>query len=277
MGSFTVAPGDPESIESNLYPFRDTETSWYTSENVKRTEPFGYSYPETVGLNYPTTNADKQHLAKVIQGYYLTLASMVRQSQKGVETAGSDLLPQAEVLKTLTSNRNLPANTNEMLSIASKLPKPETLLQNSLGPSKPFLKDLAPDNTYNEWLVNVKAEKHTLNGAYTVHVFLGPVEENEVYLWPLSPNHVGTFAPMGQSQGTGCGKCQDDQESRLQVTGQIPLTLALVERYLAQILPDLSEERVIPFLQKNLHWRVALVSYSPPRCPEPLGSNSRTL
>ena len=258
FGSFSIPKGGRESIDTELYPFRDTVSSWYTSGKVRRTELFGYAYPETIGLKYPTTDTDKNRLGKVIERYYLSLASMIRQSQKGDETAGSDLLPQAEVLKTLT-NENGTADTREMLSIVSKMPEPKILLQNSLGASKPFIKDLAPDNTYNEWLVNMKAEKHTLDGAFTVHVFLGPVEEVEVYLWPMSPNHVGTFAVMGQSQDTACVKCQDDQENRLQVTGQIPLTLALVERYLAQILPDLSEQRVVSYLQKHLHWRVALV------------------
>ena len=258
FGSFTVPEEGWEDIDTKLYPFRDTISSWYKSWKVKRTEPFGYAYPETTGLKYPTTDAAKNQLRKVIEEYYPTLTQMIRQSQKGDKTAGSDLLPQAEVLKTLT-NENKPANTSQMLSIVSNLPKPEILLQRSLGASKPFIKDLAPDNVYHEWLVDLKAEKHALDGAFSVHVFLGPVEEEEVYLWPSSPNHVGTFAAMGQSQDTACGKCQEDQDNHLQITGQIPLTLALVERYLAQILPDLREDRVVSYLQKHLHWRVALV------------------
>lgn len=57
--------------------------------------------------------------------------------------------------------------------------------------------DLAPDNRYLEWMTNIKAQKHTLDGAYSVHVFLGPVDEENVALWPAAPTHVGTFAPLG--------------------------------------------------------------------------------
>lgn len=46
----------------------------------------------------------------------------------------------------------------------------------------------------------------------------------------------------------------------MEVTGQIPLTLALTERYLAQMIPDLRAETVVPYMTKNLHWRVEAVS-----------------
>jgi tyrosinase len=75
------------------------------------------------------------------------------------------------------------------------------------------------------------------------------------------PTHVGTFAPLGQPEDTSCEKCQEDQENALEVTGQIPLTVALVERFLAGIIHDLSPTHVVPYLQKNLHWRVVDVSH----------------
>jgi tyrosinase len=135
------------------------------------------------------------------------------------------------------------------------MPDNEALLETSLQRSKPFLRDLAPKNTYLEWLVNVKALKHAINGALTVHVFLGPIEEDDVLLWPASPNHVGTFATFGQGPDTRCGLCKEDQAERMQVTGQIPLTLALVERYLPGILPDIRVGTVVPYLTRELHWR----------------------
>jgi len=255
-GSFTVPAGDEETVGTPLYPFRDTVNSWYTSNTTKRTETFGYTYPETAGLKYPTSDSTREALVKTIENYYTSLPEMIRQSRKGVKNAGVELLPQAQLLKEI-ADKKVTANTSEMVNLVSKMPETETLLQNSVGPSKPFIRDLAPDNEYLEWLVNLKAEKHALDGAFTIHVFLGPVEEEKVYLWPASPNHVGTFATLGQPRDTSCGKCRQDQEDHTQVTGQIPLTLALVERYLAGILPDLSEDSVVPYLTQNLHWRVS--------------------
>ena len=124
----------------------------------------------------------------------------------------------------------------------------------------PDINDLAPDGKYLEWITNLRALKHGLGGSFSVHIFLGDFERDNPSSWPFDPNHVGTFTVLGDSADTGCEKCQRDQHSNLQVTGQIPLTIALAERYLARQLDDLTPNSVVPYLQKNLHWRVTLVS-----------------
>ena len=259
MGSFATKPGDDETIDTPLYPFRPNVDSWYNSKMVKRTESFGYTYPETAGLKYPTTPADKTALMKIIGNIYEPLPKLIRQSKEQKRDAGEDLLPQAYVVKEIEV-KEVPATVAQLESLSEHMPKIESLLETSLEPGKPVLRDLAPENKYLEWITNIKAEKHTLDGGYSVHVFLGPADdETNVALWPASPSHVGTFAPLGQSSTTGCGKCQDDQRDHTQVTSQIPLTIALVERYLGGLIPDLSEESVVPYLTKYLHWRVSKV------------------
>ena len=258
FGSFSVKRFEEESIETKLYPFRPNINEWYTSKDVKRTEKFGYSYPETRGLNYPPSPAEKNALRITIGKIYEPFSKTIRQSLKHKETAGVNILPQSHVLKELTKN-DLPATAHQLESLVKQLPSSQTLLKESLKPGKPLLRDLAPNHKYLEWLTNIKAEKHTLDGAYTVHIFLGPPDENNVALWPASPNHVGTFSPLGQTNTTACGKCQEDQKDGTEITGQIPLTIALAERYLAGLIPDLSEAAVVPFLTEHLHWRVAKV------------------
>jgi len=125
-------------------------------------------------------------------------------------------------------------------------------------PTDRELKDLVEDdNTYLEWLVDIKAEKHANNGDFVVHVFLGDPRDENPTVYILNHNHVAAFTPLGQSVGTGCGKCLVDQAQRIEVTGQIPLTLALAERYQAGLLDSLRPADIEPFLAKNLHWRVA--------------------
>ncbi|KAL9100136.1 MAG: hypothetical protein Q9163_004452 [Psora crenata] len=256
-GNFALDADQDEDIDTRLYPFRpNTEhDSWYTSNGVKRTQPFGYSYPETAKLPYPVTENARSDLRKDLNRIYPPPAELIRQSKLHVRTAGQDVLSRAHVLSQMKA-KEIPATAEKFESLVQALPKQEELLQISLEPSKPVLRDLAPGNKYLEWLTNIKAEKHTLDGAYTVHVFLGPPQEESTSLWPSAPTHVGTFAPLGQSSDTECGKCQDDQRDHTQVTGQIPLTIALIERYLAGIIDDLSEESVVPYLTENLHWRV---------------------
>ncbi len=128
----------------------------------------------------------------------------------------------------------------------------------------PDITDLAENGKHLEWLTNFKVEKHSLGGTFTVQVFLGEFDRENPLAWISDPNKVGSFNVLGDSQDTGCQKCRDDRESGLKVTGQVPLTLALAERYLAGLLPNLKPEGVIPYLQKNLHWRVILVSLFAP-------------
>lgn len=93
-----------------------------------------------------------------------------------------------------------------------------------------------------------------------MHVFLGEFDRDDPASWLSTENKVGSFNVLGDVEDTGCGKCKNDRDRRLQVTGQVPLTLALAERYLAGQLDGLTPEAVIPFLQTHLHWRVTLVS-----------------
>lgn len=227
---------------------------------IKETESFGYTYPETAGLSYPSTPAQKKKLYDIISNIYEFPATMIRESKQHIETAGQSLLGQAQILKEIEMKK-LRATAEHQESLAVQLPDNKTLLQASLGRSKPFLRDLAPQNKYLEWITNIKAAKHVFGGAYTVHIFLGSPDEEQVALWPATPTHVGTFAPLGQRSTTGCSKCQVDQADQTEVTGQVPLTLALMERYLAGLINDLTPTSVVPYLSTNLHWRVAKVKF----------------
>lgn len=247
-----------ESAKTPLWPFRNAQ-GWYDSNNVKRTEDFGYTYPETAGLSSPPSAQQLRRLVSTINDIYPSPPIIVSRSLRRQESAGEELLPKAALLRRIADEK-VTASHAKAMTLVQQLPEQQTLLKRSLEPEKPLLRNLAPDNAYLEWLVNIKAEKHALGGNYSVNVFLGPVQEDQIVLWPLSPHYVGTFSPFGQDADTQCPKCKEDQAERVQITGQIPLTLALMERYLAEILPDIRPETVVPYLQKNLHWRVVLVS-----------------
>ena len=250
-----------ETPKTKLYPFRQSakKDAWYDSTMVKRTEDFGYTYPETVGLPTPLTTSAKSTLEAKINALYPPPAKAIAQSMRKVNTAGDQLLPQATILRQIADEK-IPATHAEFTNLVQQLPEQETLLKRSLEPKKPVLRDLASDNKYLEWLFNIKAEKHALGGKYSVNVFLGAVQEESVALWPFSPHYVGTFYPFGQDADTQCEKCKEDQADHLEITGQIPLTVALMERYLAGMLRNLDVGPVTEYLKQNLHWRLESVS-----------------
>ena len=105
-------------------------------------------------------------------------------------------------------------------------------------------------------MINVKVQKHARRKTFIVHFSLGDFDKSKPDLWTFDPYRVGAFTALGDSDSTGCKKCQTDQAANLQITGQIPLTMALVERFLAGIVPDLSADAILPYLSAHLHWRV---------------------
>lgn len=242
--------GDNEDANSPLYPFRDTESTWYDSDKTKRTEDFGYTYRETQGLS-PTS--DLQTLKGLLDKMYPHPSFMTQQSKQDIPEAGIQMLPQVEELQRMAS-RQVPAPQTGLEESPLQIPDTQTLLEKSLE-AKARIKDLAPDNKYLEWIVNIKGQRHALHGRYTVDIFLDKVENDDPSLWPVSPYHVGTFSPVRQEDDTVCGRCKDQQAAGLQVTSQTPLTIALIERYLAGLIPNINEDTVVDYLTTNLHWR----------------------
>jgi tyrosinase len=232
---------DEQTVLTKLYPFRPTPTTWYDSNTMKQTKDFGYYYPETAGTTYPIDETAKTALRAKITALYPSPARLFVMSKKGLDGAEKTLLPKAEIVKSVESESAPVAVT---------------------AATSRKLKDLIPANDkYLEWLVNIKAEKHALGGDYSVFVFLGPPDDAKPSQWQFSPLYVGAFYPFGQSNETSCANCRDAQRDHTNITGQIPLTLALMERYLVDIIPDMQHSTVVEYLKVNLHWRVRKVRF----------------
>uniref|UniRef100_L2GER5 tyrosinase n=1 Tax=Colletotrichum fructicola (strain Nara gc5) TaxID=1213859 RepID=L2GER5_COLFN len=254
-GNFIVKAGDPEGIDTPLAPFAQssngTEQKFWTSEGVRTTEVFGYAYPETQKARFPTPKDVINELDR-LYGKMATFANIMRSSSADLDNATQELQQRAK--------NHIKAERGQ-LAAASVEQAPLAQTNGVHLPKERELKKLVgAENKYLEWLVNIKAEKAQLGGNYVVHVFLGDVDDASPLLYPTQHSHVGVFATFGQNENTACRNCQEGRARGQQITGQIPITLALVERYLAGMVDSLAPADVIPYLQKNLHWRVALVN-----------------
>jgi tyrosinase len=135
------------------------------------------------------------------------------------------------------------------------------------------LAHLAPNNRYNEWIVNIRALKHGLDQTFRVMVFLGPLSAPSSSSspssidatttspedWDLDPNCVGRVSILGQSE-IHCSKCRSDKDNALVVSGTVPLTTALLAHVVAGRLASLEPADVVPYLRENLAWRVSVFS-----------------
>jgi tyrosinase len=118
--------------------------------------------------------------------------------------------------------------------------------------------DLIRNGAVHEYFCNIRADKYAAGGTFNVHVFLGEFNSDATQR-AYDDNLVGTFTIFANDpETTGCEKCQNEAEEGLIVTGSIPLTGALLDRIPELGIPELDSlepEKVIPYLQKSLHWR----------------------
>ncbi|KAK1640802.1 hypothetical protein BDP81DRAFT_457782 [Colletotrichum phormii] len=217
------AAGSEETVDSPLTPFAqsvaaDGQQKFWTSAGVVDTKTFGYIYPETQSV----FNSRKRILNEVDR-LYLKRASFanILRSQPG----------DVETLKQLQQRA-----------------KTHLKSEGTAAPELPAGRDiqkLAVGGKYLEWLVNIRAEKAELNGNYIVNIFLGDPDSNTLPLLYVKDHaHVGSFATFGQDENSSCDNCKKGREEKLKITGQIPLTIALVERYLAGQVDSLKPEHI---------------------------------
>ena len=264
-GTRVIAGGAKQKADTPLAPFNASEVinDFWTSAAAKDTKKFGHVYPETRDWVYKDAAAIKSRLRSLYN--YGSLSTMLNEP-----SIKSNIVSRAR-LHSLAAQIPLPTPTLESVQTdGDKILKetqqkaasdkvPEAIAQKAASvkiPTDRDLKNLVIDNKYLEWLVDIKAEKHANDGNVVVHVFLADPQDEKPALYIFNHDHVAAFSTLGQGRETGCEKCKVDQAERIEVTGQIPLTLALVERYQAGLLDGLTPEVVEPYLAKNLHWRV---------------------
>ena len=260
-GGKTFIETDFEGPETPLAPFTSTDkaeevpSNYWKSEGVRYTKDFGYLYPETV-------NSDPLAVWTALDNLYPSgsAIALLNKPKSALKTSTAQLAPAAKshrmIAETPVDTKTIVAaikdnDSGALQSIASASEAAKVQL-----PKDRSLEDIVKDKKYLEWLINVKAVKHTLGGDFFVHFFIGDPGDDNPNLYVSNPTHVASFNTFGQDEDTGCEKCLEDQAHGTEVTGQIPLTIALLERYLAGHIDGLTPERVVPFLQKHLHWRV---------------------
>ena len=248
---------------------------------VKQTGTFGYAYPETQKWNFPNTNAYQQALRQsvvklyggnVFRNFAQTIAPQQRQTAKATHPAVQSFSAAAKgknepLIQVAAIDDQKPvvhdihpeendgsSDKNGEEDKADELPEDGS---ESAEPIPSSLAHLAPDNTYTEWIVGVRAIKHGLGQTYRVIVFLGDISPNPAD-WDLEYNCVGRVTVLGRSPNSQCEKCERDRDASLTITGTVPLTSALLQDITAGRLSSLEPAEVVPYLRENLKWRVTL-------------------
>ncbi|EWC44962.1 hypothetical protein DRE_01021 [Drechslerella stenobrocha 248] len=224
FGTFTLAGGIEENLDTPLTPFRKSANSFYTSANVASTKQFGYSYAEIVDWDVPASTSPQEQANRV-------MAAVNR-------IYGQDT-PTGTISTALTIP--VPKGSNAIVEPSN----PSLNSPPSAQSVARFKQNIVEGGKYNEWTAEILVNQAALDGAFRVYLFLGDASPDQS-TWDTSKNLIGTYSVLK-------GKIQDQI-----VRGAVPLTSALLHKIIAEEIKNLRQETVVPYLLKNLKCKVAV-------------------
>ncbi|KAI9886218.1 MAG: hypothetical protein M1823_001953 [Watsoniomyces obsoletus] len=257
FGTYTTAPGGVEDANSPLTPFHSNDQgAFWTSNSARSEKTFGYTYPELVDWNVSPEQLRTNVRAAVNRLYGNTAPAnvVVRRRSDGqpvrsISPRGLDgserLTPRGDIGGGKQQSNEGEINGGDRLVRRTNYTDP-TLADTPKGVSR--------DGKYNEYIANIRVQKHALDGSFFVHIFLGDYSP-DAFAWAFEPNLVGSHCVFQKDPGA-CSKC-DVANNEVEVTGVIPLTTALLESIKQGKICSLDPEEVDPYLKENLHWRVS--------------------
>ncbi len=219
----TIKSGDTLDGNTPLKPFhKDTAGNFWTSTSARNIGSFGYTYPELQG-------GTAASVKKAVNNLY-------------GRSAGQTI-----------------ARRSEIESAESRGEKFGRLGTRAFGGGAYGVQvERSTENTYIEWIANLRVAQEALDSTFYIHVFLGDFAPNPAS-WSIDPNLVGTHSVFKPFPGT------DKKRDRI-ITGTVPLTKALRRDADAGKVDIKDEKAVEAYLTQNLHWRVTNVM-SPPFSP----------
>ena len=238
--TFTYAAGTVNDVNSALTPFfKDTVGTNYTSASVRDVTKLGYTYPEL------QNGATAASVRAAINKLYGTSASSSAVSGSGnTATSGTS----STTRKSRTSNRR-------------KVWSPWWKRDNVTAADQSIYGTNGTNGTVSvehEYICNIASQKFAMNGSYAVYVFLGNVSSNSTADLQLSPNLVGTHSVFANLPSDDNPMINMD----LKITGTVPLTTALIEKFENGELRSLSPADVEAYLAKESRWPTAYVAAS---------------
>lgn len=241
-----------------LEPFNKDASSYWTSNEIRDWTVLGYTYPE-----FTTSDGEKSDIATYVNGLYGNKPSL----------SAGDISAQVPETQVASNSTKTPSNTrgsNSTGLLGGLLGSNLTLPSYSKPSSTPSLGgglsslidtitsgvedmldsflDAATGNAY-EYACNIQTPRYALNGSYYVYVFNGSPDSESPASWLQDKNLIGMMGVLSSPDSM--------PGHDMLVTGQIPLTSSLRGLVTIGSLLGMDEEKIIPFLTKNLEWRIS--------------------
>ncbi|OAG39398.1 hypothetical protein AYO21_06414 [Fonsecaea monophora] len=215
-GSYYENVGFVDSGTTALAPFHsDGGSTLFTSDDVRSTKVFGYSYPELPDW----------------------------------EMGSDDLANNVRIAVNSLYN---PSSNNTFSSSTKQGRRRSSSIAESFGHvSLDLARQLRVNNLNRQWSITVLVDRFPMNTSFCIDFFMGDPPE-EVSAWPAAPNLVGTYAQFNAANVT---MLHPNGLPEGQVRGEISMTHTLAAGVSRGVLRDLSPRTVTPLLRHALNWR----------------------
>lgn len=253
--TWTVASGSTQGADSPLEPYRKDASNFWTTNEVKDWTIFKYTYPEFLAGDGSRDSV----IAFVNQLYGSNANSTASDISKQVEhsntnnnaasSSSSSAAPKRTMANSLASNASSSAVPYPSASSTGSAFKPgSTGSFSGLGKNSTVLPSFkAPNGSEYQYVCNVQTPRYGLNGSYYVYVFDGQPKTNDSTNWINDQNMVGAVGVLAGG---------DMANPHLKVAGSVPLTRHLQNKCRSGALTSMSEKHAIPYMTKNLNWKI---------------------
>lgn len=263
--TWTIAAGSTQNADSPLTPYRKDANSFWTTNDVRDwKETFSYTYPE-----FSTTDGSRAAIINLVNELYgpnanLTAASISKNAEtdsagnsgralQGGSSSSSSIASKAVSTSAASSATSSAAATT---SVVAPFNAHNASLTASTGAASPTGTFSVPNNsTFNapngssyQYTCHVQSPRYSLNGSYVIYVFDAPPQSNDSSTWLGDEGCVGTVGVLA-----GGEMANPD----VHISGAVPITRHLQKRCEQGKLASMNEKSAVPYLTKNLHWRVA--------------------
>ncbi|KAH9828396.1 Common central domain of tyrosinase [Teratosphaeria destructans] len=218
--TWTVKAGEMLDDHYPLKPFyKDDQGNFWTGADIRDwSKTFKYTYPE-----FANSDGSKEAIAKYINDHYGPGASGTAASYK---TKRSFLGVDVDTGRFNTDSFNITGAVNSWIETSSSL--------------------VASNGSLFQYVANMQLPRFGLDGPYNIYLFNGePVSPSPVD-WCTDANFIGVVSNLALP-----GSHQE-----ILTTASIPLTRALQKIVGEGMLGSLMEDITVPWLAKNLEWKI---------------------
>ena len=229
--TWTIAQGSTQNGNSPLTPFhRNANGDFWTTNLVRSWWTFGYTYPE-----YRNSDGSKGAIQSIVNKLYGPSATATAGTVR--RTAEPEPLPQTTTLPEAQDEAadDVEDTVDDVTDTVGDVVADVTPLK-------------ANNGSFFQYVANVKTPRYSLNGSYWIYFFNGEPAHDDPTQYLLASNLIGPIGVLAQ---------QDMEMSKdVLAAYSVPLTRALTADVAAGAIPSMEELAVVPYLEKQLQWRI---------------------